>query len=74
MASRAARLNLGGEPKRATIYGQNITDSDLKRDVAKFKIAASLGLNEYIQALAGSAAEPAAGHGEFRLEFVRLPA
>jgi hypothetical protein len=51
----AGHGGIGGEPRRASIYGQSITDSDLKRDINKFRIAADLGLNTFVEGLAGNA-------------------
>jgi len=53
--SQAGRAGLAGANKVATIYGQAITDTDVKRLEGKFQIAEALGLTELLQSLVGTA-------------------
>ena len=53
--SQAGRAGLAGATTVAKIYGQSITDAEIKKDVSKFEIARALGLNDLIRALAGAA-------------------
>jgi len=53
--TQSGRAGLAGSPKIASIYGQNISQNDIQRDVRKFQIAAALGLDELVQGLAGNA-------------------
>jgi hypothetical protein len=53
--SQAGRAGLAGANKVATIYGQSITDTDVKRLEGKFEISRALGLTELLQSLAGTA-------------------
>jgi peptidyl-prolyl cis-trans isomerase D len=52
MAFRSA--GPGGE-KVAAIYGEALNQSDIDRDVNKFRIASALGLSDLVQALEGNA-------------------
>jgi len=49
------RGGFSGVTTVAKIYGQPIADTDVRRDVSKFQIAAALGMSDLVQGLAGSA-------------------
>ena len=53
--SQAGRAGLSGAEKVATIYGQSVTEPDIKKTVSKFQVAEALGLSDLVQGLAGSA-------------------
>jgi peptidyl-prolyl cis-trans isomerase D len=53
--SMMTRGVLGGGDQVASIYGQPVSQADVQRDVRKFQIAATLGLSELVQSLAGNA-------------------
>jgi len=50
-----AGAGLGGSNTAATIYGQGVTETDIKQDVNKWRIAQALGLNSLLQGLSGNA-------------------
>ena len=53
--SMAGRTGLGGGEKVASIYGRTIYDTDIQRDVNRFRIAALLGLDTYVESMEGNA-------------------
>lgn len=53
--NQGGRGALSGANKVASIYNQSVSDADVKADVRKFQIAEALGLQELVQAMAGTA-------------------
>jgi len=53
--SQGGRASLGGATKRASLYGQPITDVDIQKQVHRFQLASTLGLDDLLEAFAGDA-------------------
>jgi hypothetical protein len=53
--NQGGRGGIAGANSVAKIYGQSVTDTDIKHAVSKFQLAEALGLSELVQSLAGNA-------------------
>jgi peptidyl-prolyl cis-trans isomerase D len=53
--SQGGRASFGAAAKKASIYGQAVTDIDIQKQVRKFQLANMLGMDDLLQALVGGA-------------------